>query len=281
VSGSLRGNASSGQPTWWNGTFIPPPALDISAYTNPSTYDYPYYVAPTFPGDQLWVLNGTNLTESPLFNAEDMNSNGSCQPDLYYEWGFSFLVLFIFSALLLFWGVGTFFFWLKADLALKSYGRPIIAGDYRAALEMASILQSEFLESEQDLSKLTEKEIEAFIKDILKGGSIPHFTKPFVSEVSMRKALSRWWKGPDKWWILGLMISTGFLCSVTFTAPELSLGGMVFSLCLTSGIGTGILMALSISSSNGSRTIMTLFFISFAIVLGIILAPILGDGMYY
>ena len=95
-----------------------------------------------------YALPGTDV----VLNLDEVNASGSCQQTATYKWGFSFLLLFIVLVLFIVWILGTYFLWLDAHLHSRLDMVKRDMGLYRAALDLASVIQSDL---DKDIDPLT------------------------------------------------------------------------------------------------------------------------------
>jgi hypothetical protein len=101
---------------------------------------------PTHPAK--YTLAGTN----DILTSDEANRLGSCQQTATYQWGFSFLLLFIVLILFLIWIIGTYVLWLDAFLHSRFDIAKRDMGLYRAALDISSVIHSEL---DKDVDSLT------------------------------------------------------------------------------------------------------------------------------
>jgi hypothetical protein len=108
--------------------------------------------------------NYTNATSKSMYTVRDTNSvldilaiekQGSCQQTATYAWGFSFLLLFIVLICFNLWILGTYILWLDAYLYSRLHIVERDMGLYRAALDIASMIQSDLKIPVDDLTPNT------------------------------------------------------------------------------------------------------------------------------
>ena len=86
-----------------------------------------------------------------------LEEHGTCsQEETVYPWGFSSLLLFLAIVLTTIWAIGMWAMWLDAyyQSKLDFYGRQL--GKYRAALDLAEVLQGELGEN-SDTNQLSDE----------------------------------------------------------------------------------------------------------------------------
>jgi hypothetical protein len=253
---------------------IASPALNISGFYPDSTYDiYGYY----------WTDPQTNKTpfqnpanrafmlEDQFFDSAAIERNGTCQAEPSYKWGFSFLTLFITTALLLVWGIASYLIWLESYLALQYFGHENIGGEYKAILKIAALLRDDLVENDKDLDKFTENEIKRHLHYTMAGGSIDHQTTNNSSEFSLRRLIVERLKGEDKWWIIVLICLFIAIPIVMFTAVRL--WPMIIAVIILSCVAVGIAFALYIGHTNRSRLLILTLFLMIG---GIVTVSVIG-----
>jgi hypothetical protein len=156
--------------------------------------------------------------------------------------------------LLLIWSIGIYFIWLKARRVLQEYGNEIIAGKYKAVLELATAIQENLkLCRREDLNpEMTEAELEKLIED-LKGGYMAYTIPALRREpIKFRKLLWAWFVW-EKWWVAACVAF--LLCSST--------GWMIWDYRVVMlwiwsfGPGIGLFIAISICTTLRSRILFT------------------------
>ncbi|KAF6825230.1 hypothetical protein CMUS01_09902 [Colletotrichum musicola] len=194
------------------------PVLNISAFYIPEQY-----------GDDLFGRNWTDprTQQSPFLDKEALRlaylkgnetydlryvkSNGSCQPvvemgaDLNdsvretYQWGFSFVQLFVMMILLLLWTVGTTWVWLKASMTfnLRGLRRSDKPKGFKGVLELAAAIRRELPDSSPD--ELNRKELAKEINKKLRGGSIELRDAESPAMYGLARGFWGWLKGRI-WW---------------------------------------------------------------------------------
>jgi hypothetical protein len=213
--------------------------------------------------------------DNQTYNRNYIQSHRVCQ-DISrntYQWGFSFLILFIFTVILLFWSIGTFILWLKAVGAMTQRNTVNSTGEYKALLYLADAITQNLQTVSRDPNDLTEAEIRASIKGELNGGKIPYNNPAFHSDdyhlradIAARfKALKvliteafrtyrTWHRSWTFWWTLLIIL----LAILLFT---LALDNLWADLVLSFSL-FGIISSLIINTSQKGRILMTLIFLS-------------------
>lgn len=161
----------------------------------------------------------TTISNNQTFVLGDSSTKGRCQPASTYQWGFSFLLLFDFLLLLFIWSIGTYSLWINVRSSVDPLEEPPeIAGGYKAVLELASVMNSQFGKIGEDAIALREQQIQRMVKKDLIGGSMKYRSGP--------REQGRWFGGDDVQWdlsvisqrnrILGTLAVAAFAGSCTF-----------------------------------------------------------------
>ncbi|KAF6794932.1 hypothetical protein CSOJ01_13603 [Colletotrichum sojae] len=204
------------------------PVLNISAFYIPEQY-----------GGKLFGRNWTDprTQQSPFLDKEALRlaylkgnetydlryvkSNGSCQPvvemgaDLNdvvretYQWGFSFVQMFVMMILLLIWTVGTTWVWLKASMTFRMRGhqRSDKPKGFKGVLELSAAIRRELPESNPD--ELSRKELAKEIDKKLRGGSIELRDVESPAMYGLARGFWGWFKGRIWWhasWVAAMLM---------------------------------------------------------------------------
>ncbi|KAK3984074.1 hypothetical protein QBC44DRAFT_389537 [Cladorrhinum sp. PSN332] len=193
---------------WGNSTILQAPALNITAfYLMPSLFRNLWGHDWAHPNTSLRPFqNPENIRYSfnnKLYNLTYMQANGRCQPDSdIYQWGFSYIQLFIVAVIMLIWSIGMAILWLQANINLPLANFPGgIPKGWRRLLHLACEMNREFEGEKIQLKDPTDKQLAAVIDKHLQGGKVSFksptaLTKPHLSlgrfyTQNMRMAL--WW----------------------------------------------------------------------------------------
>ncbi|USP75159.1 uncharacterized protein yc1106_02433 [Curvularia clavata] len=253
---------------------LPPPVLNIwSPVLDTSTM-----TVQKGPSMQ-WLYEKTTYTEA------DLLQDGKCQPNLAYQWGFSFIQSFITILLLLIWSIGIYIMWLRSHSVMKRRGRTDIAGEHKAVLELAQAMQqqhaglaSPIKEQDEQEEKdgasttttavaipVTEASLRHRVTKELRGGSIA-YTAPLLANGEIADDWTLWaWVKAHKWSIAGMVPS----CFLPF------LSGLFLSQSIAVFVALPIELAaaLYIGSTRASRVVIFFWgFILCSIVPQIILS---------
>jgi len=273
-----------------NSTFftadIPSPAINITAYyidprlgwadcygveaiygttwTDPRTGKQPF--------NDSSKATYTTSTNNETCVLGDSTTQGKCQPDVTYKWGFSFLLLFVCLILLLVWTAGTYILWLKARLAMRHHEDAEIAGEYKAVLELASAMNNEFGKHGKNPGVLRERQIKTVIKNELNGGTMMYHSPLREEEKFKFHHGFKRWIVRDKWWMLAFSISLPCIFGPMFGALRGSMGrGFPFAI-FSVFVAAGILVARMVGTTKRSRILLLVIFLIFGVITACALA---------
>lgn len=119
----------------------------------------------------------TNTGGLEHFTFGNSSTEGRCQPELSYKGGFSFLLLF-YLFLLLIWSIGTYILWFKARLSTHYVKGPEIAGEYKAVIELAYVMNKQLSKQGDDPNVLREMVSRNKIRQDLDGGIMKYRVFP-------------------------------------------------------------------------------------------------------
>ncbi|OAG01816.1 uncharacterized protein CC84DRAFT_1167962 [Paraphaeosphaeria sporulosa] len=251
-------NSTDGKTKFLNQTLESPP-LNISAYYIPAQFSH-YWFGPVFYGydyrlnDNYPFRDPRNMRwtwEQQVVNYTYVENSAQCQATKDFQWGFSFLQLFIATAWVFVWSIGMFTMWLKTHKLRSAQDQHEIAGEYKAILQLASAIHDNFQScpegGDTNPNRLTESDLKNRINKVLKGGVIMYQKPPDVGQVNFWEVF-RQWLAREKWWIPVCLVvltfmGTGFMLEMTF---------WIWSF----GPGVGIIWAMSFCSTLGSRLLM-------------------------
>ncbi|KAI1346320.1 hypothetical protein F5Y01DRAFT_321917 [Xylaria sp. FL0043] len=194
--------------------------------------------------------------ENHIYTLQDIRVNGACQAlGAEFQWGFSYLQLFIIVILLIIWTSGTCLLRHRAHRFLPLEGQPERPRGFRALLLVAEAIESELQASGIDPHSLKNKQLKHQIYKSLRGGSTSF---PFsLRRKTIRSRTALQWVKEDLWWLI-IVAAIG----VTLL---LSLGPAFIPISL------GIFSTYFIGTTARSRIFLFTTF-SFVIVLPVVLA---------
>ncbi|KAI4947340.1 hypothetical protein J4E91_006692 [Alternaria rosae] len=172
--------------TFW-GTDLGPPVLNISALSLERVTDRgpsAYYENEEFrviydASELLWEY------DNQTYNLDYLQRSGNCQAVSDYNWGFSYVQLFIMIIFHITWSSGLYIMWLRAYIIMKKRGRgkEDVAGEHKAVFELAAAMREHIGEPAKeeggDVSAFTEANLRRRVTKDLRGGSIS-YTNPLL-----------------------------------------------------------------------------------------------------
>jgi hypothetical protein len=234
-------------------------------WTLPGTNEYPYR---TEDGNRTYQVGTELMQRAPL------SANGRCQPNNdTFQWGFSFLLLFILVLLLVVWALSTYLIWLQSHFALRYLEcENEVAGEYMAAFRLVTAMREEFKTVGQYPDHLSEAELKHTLRYTLGGGCIEQSTVRKEKTVrEMRIAAMDARLEEHKWWILAFSILTG--CSIPMITKA-GAAGLFFGF-----IGCGAAFAILTTGLMGwsvrSRQLVTIFCTFIGFIVGIVLVTLI------
>lgn len=221
---------------------LPPPALNISAfYMSPAapffgrTWVNPRTKTRPFASESAahTMIRGTTNT---TYSLDYMQQHGSCQPQEVssppafahkpgsylgtenvqtYEWGFSFVQVFVDVVLLMVWSLGTLFIWLKSHLSLTREKTSLVPSRYQAALGLASCLAGDISTGEKRPSV---RELNRYVAADLNGGRLTFWSKEPVAGFQLWKELVGWARN-NVWLSVGVLVLVVATATLWITCP--------------------------------------------------------------
>ncbi|KAF4976015.1 hypothetical protein FZEAL_7271 [Fusarium zealandicum] len=188
---------------------LPAPPLNISGFNHPMN-------SPRMTSEaskKLVFQNPPRFDVSgDMYNSTMLENAGICQPvrDEFqkfqrFQWGFSFLQLFLFVVLLLVWTIGIILLRAKAYFTLEFNGFPEISTSWKGFLEFADVVQAQMNSAGIDYKTLNDDELKSQIEDLLKGGSVSSSQQLLQGSYSIQRGL-RGWMREQVWWIVALLL---------------------------------------------------------------------------
>ncbi|KAE9572776.1 hypothetical protein CGMCC3_g11228 [Colletotrichum fructicola] len=163
------------------------PTLNISAFYLPERYRTIFgnnWTDPrtnTQPFSDRSKVTYTYNMGNETYDLNYIKSNGTCQPVTEidkinasaretYQWGFSYIQLFIMLLLLILWTLGMSAMWVKSHMTMRMRSRFDKPKGFKGVLELAAAIRKELQESNPD--DLTHDQLSEEIKKRLRGGTI-------------------------------------------------------------------------------------------------------------
>jgi hypothetical protein len=95
-----------------------------------------------------------------------------------YQWGFSFIQLYIVLVLSLLWSIAMLCVWLEASRKLPIPGWPEVPRGWRSVLALAEAMRQDFAEADIDPYTLTDSQLKDEIRHRLRGSQMALDTPP-------------------------------------------------------------------------------------------------------
>ncbi|KAK4212638.1 hypothetical protein QBC37DRAFT_483654 [Rhypophila decipiens] len=268
--------------TTWKGEFIPEPSLNISAfYIPPGSYFGHGWTDPEtkttpFADSSNLALNiqGTNT----LYTLDYVQEHGSCQQQKSYQWGFSFLQVFLMAILLLIWTSGTYFTWLKAHKTLEKQVQldevdKEVPSEFKSALTFASTVQFEMAMAgkEKPELSLTNGQLHSAIQRDLHGGRIMSTTSEITTNIPEQYNPMKeiWSLCKRRWFIFPALVFTTLCMTTLVLLPIMTF--FVAGAIVLIPLHTGFVFAISIGSTSRSRG-----FFAWAGFIGMLIGAVVG-----
>ncbi|KAF5633405.1 hypothetical protein F52700_6097 [Fusarium sp. NRRL 52700] len=182
--GKGSNKTTHGQKTYFRNMTLGWPPLNVKAFYLPTTFywnltaNHTESISPALLnpyGDRSAL---TFLVEDEIYNVKDVQSEGICQPikngdSIEYQWGFSFLQLFVMTVILHSWSIGLVVLWTTAHLTLQRNDIAASPEGWKSLLEMTDRIKEQLLSAGMIWENLTDKELQVEIQLLLTGGPVP------------------------------------------------------------------------------------------------------------
>ncbi|KAI2621152.1 hypothetical protein GGR54DRAFT_90698 [Hypoxylon sp. NC1633] len=263
----------------WMNTSIPSPALNISAFylTPDFIYSNFNWTDPGSTAAKQSYTNSSNLaftSYNQTYSLAYIHNNGRCQPAQdRFQWGFSFIQLFIVVICLAIWTIGTYLMWLKARFQLPLRGQAEVPKGWRSALILVERMSKELQEADIDPHSLTDRQLKKEIYQRLQGGSVSFDIPLTRSGYSFRQATKNWLKKELRWFISFLIVtfgvSPGLICGALALPSLFSWPILYLFIILSVSLIVGILFAMIVGSTRRGRLLMVMSWWTCGIVVGL------------
>lgn len=226
---------------------------------------YPYGMSWKDPRTGLFAFNpGSPLLWSSdtgtIFDVSEFNKNGICQQaggEVRYQWGFSYLLLYIFVLCLFIWVIGMWIFYFDCLLSSRLHERNM--GYERAVLDLSNSMHRTMEAKNVDMC--SNEELQTLVAD----NKITYTDLPFDSSTPTRlenfrrdHSFKRWLKD-EKWWLCAMLVFT-LLFILSFLTPVYNgwcpYGGFI------PGLGVFLLLLVG-RETYGRWTVFAFFFAAF------------------
>ncbi|KAF5632942.1 hypothetical protein F25303_9330 [Fusarium sp. NRRL 25303] len=202
----------NGQKTYFRNQTLNWPPLTIKAFYLPNNFYWNWTYLTDVPSSTTLGTYEDNsasafIVEDEIYNLKDVQAGGVCQPiksgeSIKYQWGFSFLQLFVMTILLQLWSVSLFVLWATTKLTLKRNDIGVSSEGWKGLLELTDNIKEQIESAGITWEDLTDKELHGEIQHLLTGGPVPTSSgNPFPQGQS-----SLWkWIRRVKWHLLKVM----------------------------------------------------------------------------
>jgi hypothetical protein len=136
----------------------------------------------------------TFLVDNAFYSSAKITTKGICQPikdgvrtwhrrilcsqlthlkdSIEYQWGFSFLQLFVMTVLLQLWSLGLLILWINASQTLRRNNYEAFSQGWKGLLEFTGMIRAELETANINPDELLDKELDDKIQKLLQGGSM-------------------------------------------------------------------------------------------------------------
>jgi hypothetical protein len=263
------------------------PALNITAfYLIPSQYstqkelfgyDWIHPISKQKPFQDRSQLAMAALNHT--YSLDWIRKNGQCQPNSdEYQWGFSFIQLFLLTLAVLIWTGGIWIMWLKAHLQLPLVGQSEVPCGWRCVIELAEAMSQEFRETNIDPRALTDRQLKALVYKQMRGGAVGFSTPLTRNGYGFRKGFVAWLK-KDRWWLVAFGGVSAGLLPITITWPfwRRDSSGFttyhveiyIFFMAVVPGLAWGLIFAMLVGRSNRSRSFLVFCWVAVSVAVGL------------
>ncbi|KAF4502755.1 hypothetical protein FAGAP_980 [Fusarium agapanthi] len=173
-----------GQKTRFRNKTLEWPPLNVKAFYLPNSFYWNWTAnhtdsaspAPLNPYRDSSTL--TFLVEDEIYNVKDVQAEGICQPikngeSIEYQWGFSFLQLFVMVVLLHSWSIGLVVLWATAHLTLQRNDITASPEGWKSLFKMTDRIKEQLMSAGIIWENLTDKELQDEIQLLLTGEPVP------------------------------------------------------------------------------------------------------------
>ncbi|KAI0514729.1 hypothetical protein F5B22DRAFT_647485 [Xylaria bambusicola] len=249
----------SNKPSSFMGVDLDPPSLNIEAWYISSPYNnqvselYGWdWNDPRSPNGSVYPFRDTSRLaweySNKIYWLKDINKRGSCTPETdRYQWGVSFLQIFIISILLSLWALGAFLMWLFYHSRLQATAKPEVPRGYRA-LEMLTRNINEQLQCRGfELAELTDHDAKRLIEKHLEGGRIS-----LKGSIKVPSYQSWFWKE----WPYAILSTSLFLSSLALYLSTYDGTSPFVAFNFTFSAFLGTCFAMDVGKTWGSRLVV-------------------------
>ncbi|KAL5584457.1 hypothetical protein FOVSG1_013846 [Fusarium oxysporum f. sp. vasinfectum] len=206
-----------GQKTYFRNKTLDWPPLNVKALYLPT----PFY--------WNWTANFTGMASSTPLNPYRHSSEltflveDESGESVEYQWGCSFLQLFVMTVLLHSWSIGLVVLWTTVHLTLKRNNIASSPEGWKSLLKMTDGIKEQLMSAGMIWENLTDKELQGEIRLLLTGGPVPLSSEESHPEKALPQGHFSLWRWMWKHKLRLLEAFAGHVqCSSDFITPELS-----------------------------------------------------------
>lgn len=235
------------------------------------------------------------MSDGQIYSLDYIKKNGSCQPnpeddngDLVggfsfqkfmgsradrtqmFQWGFSFLQVFVAMLFLLVWTGGTYLIWLKGHLKLPLLDAPEVPRGWKSVMFLGQTIAKELSESGLDPHAMSEAELGRIIQAKLKGGSVTLEGSEEGRKRNVRRGIVNYMRFNLRWCAISAAV---LVLAITITTmPVASSGGEawfffhVWFWCLFSGL---VVTPYLFGTSRGRLFVMLCFALTTMVIIAV------------
>ncbi|KAI1154792.1 hypothetical protein F4825DRAFT_448225 [Nemania diffusa] len=264
------------------GSLIDPPTLNIEACYLPDYYRLygrewadPRRDEHSTPFNNVSKLTWQNSNRT--YQLKDLEDRGVCLPVKdRYQWGASFIQLFILFIILSIWAIGCLIMWIWSHPRLLFSGQNGPPMGYQALGLLVKCLNEQLADDKPKLSELTDREAKTEIRKHLAGGLVSF--GPSVQTQTFRP-----WCRKERVWLLILsvfVISTLALPFVTWhliADPDTNTDYYALAFPAAFSTSEGLLFAIAVGKTRGSRLTLALCWA----LLGVVISFSIAASVFY
>jgi hypothetical protein len=222
-----------------------------TGWQDPRSHEYPF----EGPDNVAFTVSNSN----DKYDINYMQANGACQQLSTYQWGFSFLLLFVFMLFTAVWALGTYVLWMDAYLNSRFDRASRDMGTLRAVLDYAATIKKDLGTAAAD--NVGDRQLKAQIKSDRRRYMIGYESLSQMDLPLSRSAeIKIWWQAFDvRAWAEqeGWLLASWSTSLVVIIAVGLSVSpGLLLPLCFM----YGATMTMLAGRSQRSRTAIFLSF---------------------
>ncbi|CZR43558.1 uncharacterized protein FPRO_07525 [Fusarium proliferatum ET1] len=194
----------NGQKTYFRNQTLNWPPLNIKAFYLPNNFYWNWtyltdVASSTTLGTYEDISASAFIVEDEIYNLKDIQAGGVCQPiksgeSIKYQWGFSFLQLFVMAILLQLWSISVFVLWVTTKQTLKRNDIGASSEGWKGLLELTDNIKEQIKSAGIIWEDLTDKELHGEIQHLLTGGPVPRLSRESEPEKTLPRGHFSVWR---------------------------------------------------------------------------------------